>query len=109
MAKAKNKAGYGMTVESEHKKIIPGAVKRAVDDVLAKRSGQVKKPAVNGSGKPQVTQSVAPGVNNQQYEWISDSPARLKMQVDYRRGGILPDNTAWIVGKTKPVKWKQKR
>jgi protein involved in temperature-dependent protein secretion len=98
-----------MTVESEHKKIIPGAVKRAVDDVLAKRkTGQGKKAAAT------VQQAQKPGVQAQQqtdnnkFEWISDSPSRLGLKVDFRRGGIQPDNTAWIVGRAKPVKWKRK-
>ena len=108
-AKAKNKTSYAMASESEHKKIIPGAVKRAVDDVLAKRkAGQGKKAAAT------VQQAQKPGVQAQQqtdnnkYELISDSPTRLGMKVDFRRGGIQADNTAYIVGRAKPVKWKRK-
>jgi hypothetical protein len=109
LLKAKNKTSYSMTVESEHKKIIPGAVRRAVDDVLAKRkSGQGKKASATGQ------QAQKPGVQAQQqtdnnkYEWISDSPTRLGLKVDFRRGGIQADNTAYIVGRAKPVKWKRK-
>jgi hypothetical protein len=109
LLKAKNKTAFAMTVESEHKKIIPGAVKRAVDDVLAKRKGTPAKKAVatvqNGAKPLQGAQNNG----NSQYEWISDSPARLGLKIDFRRGGIKPDNTAYVVGHAKPVKWKQKR
>lgn len=110
--KAKNKTGYAMTVESEHKKIIGGpngAAKRAVDAVLAKRKTQVATkvaPTATANGKPQQTAVAATG--NSSYEWISDSPTRLGLKVDFRRGGISPDNTAYIVGRDRPVKWKQK-
>lgn len=111
--KAKNKTGYLMTVESEHKKIIggaSGAAKRAVDDVLAKRKAGYGKKSVaaaqNGNGH--VKPNGAAVDNGNQYEWISDSPTRLGLKVDFRRGGIKPDNTAYVVGRSKPVKWKKK-
>jgi protein involved in temperature-dependent protein secretion len=98
-----------MTVESEHKKIIPGAVRRAVDDVLAKRkTGQGKKAAVGtttAQAKPGQTQQQT---DNTKFEWISDSPTRMGLKVDFRRGGIQADNTAYVVGRAKPVKWKRK-
>jgi hypothetical protein len=113
--KAKNKTGYAMTVESEHKKIIGGpngAAKRAVDAVLTKRktSGATKTTATaTTNGKPQQSTSQTSGAtSNSSYEWIADSPTRLGLKVDFRRGGISPDNTAYIVGRDKPVKWKQK-
>jgi hypothetical protein len=103
--KANNKTAYAMTVESQHKKIIPGAVKRAVDDVLAKRkAGGVKKPAQQVARPAGESQQQA----GNEYEWISDSPTRLGLKVDFRRGGIMADNRAWIVGRQKPVKWKKK-
>jgi hypothetical protein len=105
LLKAKNKTAYAMTVESEHKKIIPGAAKRAVDDVLAKRKAGIAKAAAKPAEKG--VQAVQQSGGNQ-YEWISDSPARLGLRVDFRRGGITPDNTAYIVGREKPVKWKRK-
>jgi hypothetical protein len=109
LLKAKNKTSYSMTVESEHKKIIPGAVRRAVDDVLAKRkTGQGKKAAVGtttAQAKPGQTQQQT---DNTKFEWISDSPTRMGLKVDFRRGGIQADNTAYIVGRAKPVKWKRK-
>jgi hypothetical protein len=109
LLKAKNKTSYSMTVESEHKKIIPGAVKRAVDDVLAKRKTAQGKKATPGA----TTAQAKPGqatvqTDNNKYEWISDSPTRLGLKVDFRRGGIQADNTAYIVGRAKPVKWKRK-
>lgn len=109
LLKAKNKAAYSMTVESQHKKIITGAAKRAVDDVLAKR----KVLATKKSGETQKTDQKPNAqanaeTSNTQYEWIADSPTRLGLKVDFRRGGIQPDNTAYIVGRKTPVRWKRK-
>jgi hypothetical protein len=109
LLKAKNKTSYSMTVESEHKKIIPGAVKRAVDDVLAKRkAGQGKKAAATGQQAQKTGAQAQQQTDNNKFEWISDSPTRLGLKVDFRRGGIQADNTAYIVGRAKPVKWKRK-
>ena len=109
LLKAKNKTAYAMTVESEHKKIIPGAAKRAVDDVLAKRKTAGAKKTVTTAATTQTTANGVQATTGSQYEWISDSPARLGMKIDFRRGGIMADNTAYVVGRAKPVKWKQKR
>jgi hypothetical protein len=108
--KAKNKTAYAMTVESQHKKIIPGAVKRAVDDVLAKR-----KTATGAKGKPgtqQTQQAAKPGqqqTSNSKFEYIAQSPTRLGLKVDFRRTSneMLARNEAFVVGRTGPVKWKQ--
>ncbi len=109
LLKAKNKTSYSMTVESEHKKIIPGAAKRAVDDVLEKRkAGQGKKAAPGAASAQAKPGNAQRQISDAKYEWIADSPTRLGLKVDFRRGGILPDNTAWIVGREKPVKWKRK-
>jgi protein involved in temperature-dependent protein secretion len=98
-----------MTVESEHKKIIPGAVRRAVDDVLAKRkAGQGKKASATGQQAQKTGVQAQQQTDNNKFEWISDSPTRLGLKVDFRRGGIQADNTAYVVGHAKPVKWKRK-
>jgi hypothetical protein len=109
LLKAKNKTAYAMTVESEHKKIIPGAAKRAVDDVLAKRKTAGAKKPVTATATTQTTANGAQPTTGSQYEWISDSPARLGLKIDFRRGGIMADNTAYVIGRAKAVKWKQKR
>jgi hypothetical protein len=112
--KANNRAAWSMTVESEHKKIIPGAVKRAVDDVLAKR-----KTAQAGKVKPgaqQTQQGAKPGQQQQtqqtsgKFEYIAQSPSRLGLKVDLRRTSneMLARNEAFVVGRTAPVKWKQR-
>jgi hypothetical protein len=107
LLKAKNKTAYAMTVESEHKKIIPGAVKRAVDDVLEKRkSAQVKKPVAASNGQQKTLQGATQDNNGSLYEWIPKSPARMGYKVDFRRGGIKANNTAYIEGRSKPVRWK---
>lgn len=104
--KAKNKASYAMTVESEHKKIIPGAVKRAVGDVLEKRKVTgIKKPAVAAQGVKPAQQQAG------DFEWITDTPGRLKMQLDFRRMGgqaneMMRSNRAFVQGRTKEVRWK---
>jgi len=109
LVKANNRTSWAMTVESEHKKIIPGAVKRAVDDVMAKRKASQGKKAAPGATNAQANPGqAAQQTDNSKYEWISDSPARLGLKVDFRRGGISADNTAYIVGRAKPVKWKRK-
>jgi hypothetical protein len=109
LLKAKNKTSYGMTVESEHKKIIPGAVKRAVDDVLAKRKpGQGKKAVVGATGTQAKPAPAAQQTDSGKYEMIADSPSRLGLAVDFRRGGMLPGNKAWVVGRDRPVMWRKK-
>ena len=108
LLKAKNKTSYSMTVESEHKKIIPGAVKRAVDDVLTKRKTAQGKKAAATKQSQKAGGQVQQQTDNTKYEMISDSPTRLGLKVDFRRGGIQADNTAYIVGRVKPVKWKRK-
>ena len=95
-----------MTVESEHKKIIPGAIKRAVDDVLAKRKTSAGKKVVSGGQQGQKQAAQIQQGSNDQYEMISASPTRLGLKIDFHRGGIQPNNTAYIIGRSKPVKWR---
>ena len=106
LLKAKNKTAYAMTVESEHKKIIPGAIKRAVDDVLAKRKTSAGKKVVSGGQQGQKQAAQIQQGSNDQYEMISASPTRLGLKIDFHRGGIQPNNTAYIIGRSKPVKWR---
>lgn len=108
--KAKNKTGYAMTVESEHKKIIPGAVKRAVDDILAKRKTSLGKKTTQQASTAQnkTSQTIQPSTNNR-FESIAQSPTRLGMKVDMRKTSneMLARNEAYIIGRTNPVKWKR--
>lgn len=107
LLRAKNKAAYAMTVESQHKKIIPGAVKRAVDDILAKRK------AVGTKKTGRDTETVKSGahqvgtVTTGDYERIAQSPSRLGLKVDMRKTSneMLAGNKAYIVGRSKPVTW----
>ena len=106
LLKAKNKAAYAMTVESEHKKIIPGAVKRAVQDVIDKRKGQPVKKTT-----PTQTKSVQQTSQNNagDFELIAKSPTRLGLEVDFKRtsNAMMAGNKAYIVGRDKPVRWKR--
>jgi hypothetical protein len=104
LLKANNKTGYQMTVESEHKKIIPGAVKRAVDDVLAKRATAPKK-AVTPATKPTPAQE-----GDVKFERIAGSPATQGLKVDFKRTphSMLAKNQAFVVGRKNPVRWERK-
>jgi hypothetical protein len=112
--KAKNKTAYAMTVESEHKKIIPGAVKRAVQDVIEKRQGTKKKTAQqtqnNGNQTRQQQNGGQSGATGENFELIAQSPTRMGLKVDFRRGGMLESkggyDRAYVVGREKPVQWK---
>lgn len=109
LLKAKNKAAYAMTVESEHKKIIPGAVKRAVQDVLEKRGAAKKTVGQNGTKPEAKTATVAQsGTGGGDYELIAQSPTRLGLRIDFRRtsNAMLAGNKAFIIGREKGVRWK---
>ena len=104
---ANNKAAYTQRVSSKHKAIIPGAVRRAVDDVLAKRG------KVTAAGKKAATTVKPPvaGATTQQgetFERIAGSPASLGMKIDFRRSthSMIAKRQAFIVGRKNAVQWK---
>lgn len=116
--KAKNETAWKMARESKLKNIIGGsngAAARAVADVLAKRKAAgAKKPATNAATKPGQTQNQSANQGSgKNFEWISDSPSRLGLKVDFRRGGMMGkdkdgNESAFVVGRSIPVKWRKK-
>ena len=111
--KANNKTAYTMAVESEHKRIISGAIKRLGDDILAKRS--------NGAAKPKPVVTAKPGVptasqnGDERFDLVAGPPRTQGLEIDHRRmnqlgGGQgmkwLRENKAYVVGRKNPVKWR---
>lgn len=78
--KAGNRSAYLQRIQSERKKLIPGAVWRAVADVIEGRPAVVKNPAqpVNGA----VKKPTAPLAGAVQYRRIAGHPKTLGMTVD---------------------------
>lgn len=104
--KANNKAQYTQRVQSEHKKIIQGAAKRIVSDVLDARKG---KPAAQAAKPSQ--QAAKPAVDGAvKYERIAGAPQTLGMKVDLARTPqhMLVKQQAYIQGRKNPVTWSRK-
>ncbi len=104
--KANNRTAYNMAVESEHKKIITGSIKRLGDDILGKRAAAPKpKPAA----QPKAA-AIAPEPGEERFELIAGPPRTQGLQVDFKRNpsGWLEKNQAYIVGRKQPVKWRNK-
>ena len=104
--KAGNRNSYIQRIQSERKKLIPGAVRRAVDDVIQARPKTAPKQAqapVNGQKKaadPKLTGAV-------QFRRIAGPPRTLNMQVDLNRTthSMLEKRQAYIKGENVPVQW----
>lgn len=103
--KANNRTAYNMAVESEHKKIITGAIKRLGDDIISKRTGAIKKPAQQQQQRQQVQNQ---GAVDERFEIIAGAPRSQGLQVDFKRNpaGWLEKNQAYVVGRKNPVKWR---
>lgn len=108
--KAGNQSGYLSRVRSEYKKLIPGATKRAYDDVVA---GRKTKPANNGqqTTKQGATRQQTATAGTQQggapFERIAGPPSKLGLQVDYSRttNKMMVGRQAYLKGREKPVTW----
>lgn len=102
--KANNRTAYNMAVESEHRKIITGAIKRLGDDILAKRPAK-QKPAVQQQAKSQNGQQTQA---DERFEMIAGAPRTQGLKVDFARNppGWLEKNQAYVVGRKNPVKWR---
>ena len=103
--KSNNKTQYTMRVQSEHKKIIQGAAKRIVDDVLSARKGKpvASKPAVQKTALPAETGAI-------KFERIAGPPQAQGLKVDLVRTpqNMLVKRQAYIVGRKNPVTWNPK-
>lgn len=107
---AGNKAAYVQRVLAEHKKIITGgAVRRAVDDVLAKRPAGVKKAPQAPPNAQQKTPNAPLQQANERFEVIAGPPSTMGLRIDHRRTDqrMLLRREAYVVGRKNPVKWKQ--
>ena len=104
--KAGNKAAYIQTLNSKRKLIVPAAVKRAVQDVIAERPAKTatqQKQPVNG--KPAQTMKPASGAI--QFRKISGPPKTAGLIVDLGRTpqSMLVKRQAYIKGEERPVSW----
>ncbi len=103
-----NRIAYLQRLKSERGKILPGAIRRAVDDVKAERP-RVQKTAstVTPNGKPQnnVQTKVNVGDPNQ-FRRISAYP---KGMIDHNRTTqkMLIEGKAYLKGEDRPVSWSR--
>lgn len=104
--KANNRTAYNMAVESEHKKIIQGSIKRLGEDILSKRVAAVKKPAA------QAVRQEAQQTDTR-YENIAGAPSTQGLKIDFARqpSGWLEKAEngylrAYVQGRKNPVRWK---
>jgi hypothetical protein len=106
-----NKGAYTGRLQSERKKLIPGAVRRAVDDVIAGRpkaqplqQGGVKQAPAQQNGQPAKPLQGA----QTDFVMISGHPKTVGLNIDRIRTSqrMLLNKTAYIKGESKPRKWK---
>jgi hypothetical protein len=104
--KAGNKQAFLQRLESERKKLIPGAVRRAVDDVVAERpKAAVKSAAVKGAA---VKTAGAQAGGGDGVEWIAGHPSTQGLTVDLNRTthAMLLKKQAYVKGRNTKVSWK---
>jgi hypothetical protein len=103
--KANNKAAYIQRVNSEHAKIIKGAAKRIVDDVVAAR-----KTAPKAQAAQPAKASLPPEAGAIRYERIAGPPQTQGLKVDLGRTPqhMLVKSQAYIIGRKNPVTWARK-
>lgn len=107
--KANNQAQYTLRVQSEHKKIIQGAAKRIVGDVIAARKGKVATGSVKQPNQVQKT-NLLPEVGELKFERIAGPPQTQGLKVDLTRTNqnMLVKRRAFVVGRKNPVDWSRK-
>jgi hypothetical protein len=103
--KANNKAAYLQRVNSEHAKIIKGAAKRIVDDVIAARKTAPKAAVtpVQKTALPAETGAI-------KFDRIAGPPQTQGLKVDLGRTqqSMLVKRQAYIIGRKNPVTWSPK-
>jgi hypothetical protein len=107
--KSGNKQSFIQRLESERKKLIPGAVRRAVDDVVAERPKPVtKKAGAAEAGTKPGTAAAGAADAGDKVEWIAGHPSTLGQVVDLNRTthAMLLKKRAYVKGKATPVAWK---
>lgn len=106
---AGNKQAFQQRLDAERKKLIPGATKRAVDDVIAKRAAKTTSVKKDGAQKaaPGVKQTPA-AASGEKVEWIGGYPTAQGLVVDLNRTShsMLTKKRAYIKGRDTPVAWK---
>jgi len=104
--KAGNRNSYLQRIQSERKKLIPGAVRRAVGDVIeARPKNAPKAPPTNVAGK---VKPLAPELNGAvQFMRIAKPPKEMGLTVDHGRTNhaMLERRQAFVVGRKQPVTW----
>lgn len=102
--KAGNKSAYQQLMKSKRSAIIPAAVKRAVQDVLAERPSKV---AAQTNGKQPATNGLKPVQGATQFRKIAGPPKTQGMMVDLNRTpqSMLVKRQAYIKGEDRPVTW----
>lgn len=100
-----NKAAYLQRIRSERKQIVPNAVRRAVEDVLAARPKAAPKQQAQNPAQPQRQQNGQ--FQGTEYRRIAGHPKTLGMVVDLNRTtqSMLLKKHAYIKGEQKPVQW----
>jgi hypothetical protein len=104
--KANNRSSYLQRIQSERKKLIPGAVRRAVDDVIAARpKAAPKAPAAQNSAPRKTSDPALTGAV--QFRRIAGPPRTLGMTVDLGKTthAMLEKRQAFIKGEKNPVQW----
>ena len=99
-----NKSAYQQLMKSKRMAIIPAAVKRAVQDVLAERPAKVAQPA---NGKQPAKDGLKPQQGAIQFRKIAGPPKTQGMMVDLNRTpqSMLVKRQAYIKGEDRPVSW----
>jgi hypothetical protein len=107
--RAGNKTAFNQRLQSERKKLIPGATRRAVDDVVAARPKGVAKPAAAAPAKPGAVAGAKPLQGATQYSRISGHPSTQGLKIDLNRtsNSMLVKQQAYVVGQNNPVTWQR--
>ena len=103
--KSGNKSAYQQLMKSKRTAIIPAAVKRAVQDVIAERPAKVAAQAQNG--KQPANGTLKPVQGATQFRKIAGPPKTQGMMVDLNRTpqSMLVKRQAYIKGEDRPVSW----
>jgi len=105
--KAGNKTAFNQRLQSERKKLIPGATRRAVDDVVATRPKNAPKPAAAAPAKAGAPAGAKPLQGAVQYSRIAGHPSTQGLKIDLNRtsNSMLVKQQAYVSGQNNPVTW----
>lgn len=105
--RAGNKTAFNQRLQSERKKLIPGATRRAVDDVVASRPKGAAKPVAGAPAGSKAANTLKPVQGAVQYSRIAGHPSTMGMVIDMNRTShsMLVNRQAYIKGTSAPVTW----